>query len=125
MREPRARADLFYDRGCGPCTWFAHASRGLGGSRIRIAPLDGELADRELREMTEEVRYGAFQIAAEGQIYTGEAALPVWIGLVAGRTAEQVVDRVGVLRSAIARVYRSFWEYRRTRGCSAADASPA
>ncbi len=116
--------DLFYDAGCGPCTLWARASAGIAREGVRILALDSREADRALGSMPDTVRFSYFHLARGGRTLTGTDALPLLVGLVAGRTAERVVRRVGFVRRGLDRTYRAFWEYRRTRGCAAGAVAP-
>jgi predicted DCC family thiol-disulfide oxidoreductase YuxK len=117
MTEPGYFA-LFYDDGCGPCTFWARLSRGFGRGRIRIYSLDSPEAEGTLKSLPETDRYGSFHLSSPEHTWSGIGALPSLVGLVAGATAERVVERVSFLRRALDRTYASFWEYRRTRGCA-------
>jgi hypothetical protein len=112
---------LFYDRGCGPCSWVARTTSAVSRSPIEIASLDGPLANHELGWMDPTRRFGSFHLRQGSRVYSGAEALPSLVGLVAGSTAERAVRHVPPLRHAIERVYLAFWEYRRTRGCAAPE----
>jgi predicted DCC family thiol-disulfide oxidoreductase YuxK len=117
-------AGLYYDGRCGPCTWFARVSAATSRGRIRIDPLDGPSAERDLRALPDARRFGFFHIVRSGRVYTGPEALPVLIELTAGRTAGRVVHGAPFVRAGLEWVYQRFWDYRRTKGC-AARAVPA
>ena len=115
--------EMFYDAGCGPCTFLARVSRGFGHGRIEILPLAGPEADTLLGDLPSSERFGYFHLVAGARRLSGGEAVPALIGLVAGRTAERAVRRVGVFRRGVDRVYQAFWSYRRTRGCAASGVS--
>ncbi len=117
MTEP---VHLYYDAGCGPCTFFALTSRGLGRGRIAIFPLASPGADRELGRLPTDDRFGAFHLVYRDRILTGAAAVVPLVGLALGRPAERVARGAPPLRRGLERTYRWFWRYRRTRGCAAA-----
>jgi predicted DCC family thiol-disulfide oxidoreductase YuxK len=112
-------ARLFYDGGCGPCTFFARASQGLGRGRIEIVPLASTDADRDLGALAPEVREGSFHLLSEDRLVSGENALVPWLSLAVGRTMAQGVAHVPPARWIVVQVYRRLWEHRRTHGCAA------
>lgn len=110
---------LFYDDGCGPCTVFARASRGLARRRVEIRPLADPGSDRYLGSLSTEQRFGSFHLSSRGRLESGTAALPEWVGLFAGACGERAVRGVPPIRSGVERVYRLLWNHRRTHGCAA------
>ncbi len=116
---------MFFDAGCGPCTFFAHVTEGLSRSELGVYPLDGPEADRALLSMPPETRYGYFHIVEPGRTWTGPDAMPAWVGLVGGRRARWVAERSRPVNRLLRLFYDRFWEYRRSRGCAAEGVPPA
>jgi predicted DCC family thiol-disulfide oxidoreductase YuxK len=112
-------AEMFYDAGCGPCTFFARVSQVSGHHRISIYPLAGVEADRVLTGMPEQRRYDSFHLSLNGSVLSATEALPALVGLVAGEAAERTYRAVSPVRRLGERVYWSFWRARRTKGCAA------
>jgi predicted DCC family thiol-disulfide oxidoreductase YuxK len=114
-------AYLFYDRGCGPCTWFARVSASVSRSPLRIESLDSPLADVVLGAMDSARRFDSFHLQDGSHVYSGADAFAPLVGLVGGPVAERTVRGVPPVRHLIQRVYTAFWEYRRARGCAAGE----
>jgi len=115
---------MFFDASCGPCTFFAQLTAGLSRSGLELYPLDGPEADRALHAMPSEARYGSFHIVEAGRTWTGPDAMPAWVGLVGGPRARLMAETAPPVNRLIRRLYHSFWEYRRSRGCSADGSFP-
>lgn len=116
---PTAR--LFYDPGCGPCTFFARINQWASRSQLRAIPYDGEEAGSALGDLDDETRFAyAHLVDADGR-RSGAAIMVPLVGAVLGPTAERVTARVPPLGGGLRWIYGRFWNYRRTRGC----ASPA
>lgn len=112
---------LFYDAGCGPCSFFAHVSRSAAHRKIAIFPLTGPEGDRWLGEMPEDRRYDSFHLAIGGRLLSAADALPSLVGLVAGRAAERTYRAATPIRRAGDRLYWRFWRARRAGRCAAGD----
>lgn len=111
---------LFYDGGCGPCSLFARASRGLSRGRVKIVPLQSLEADPDLGRLSPEVREGSFHLVAQGSLSSGEEALLPWLRATLGPSAAEGVRHVPPARVLMVRLYRRLWEERRRHGCGAA-----
>jgi hypothetical protein len=109
---------LFYDRDCGVCSFWARITHGMARTPLQIEPLDGPIADTVLAPLAPTDRNRAFHIHDREGTHTGAEALPQWIGLVAGKDAEHVVERVSPVRRSLEWIYTRFWRYRLTRGCA-------
>lgn len=114
------RAHLYFDGGCGPCTLWAHAFRGLSGGSIVIAPIGSREGTRALGDLPEETRFSAFHLVVEGRRSTGEEALPSLLGLTFGRAVGRLMQGRNPLHGAVDRLYLALWEERRRHGCGAA-----
>jgi predicted DCC family thiol-disulfide oxidoreductase YuxK len=110
---------MFFDASCGPCTFWARLTAGLSRSGLRIYALDGPQADRDLRSISSELRFGYFHITESGKIWTGPDAMPAWVGLIGGKRVRAVAERVPPVNRFLRIAYNHVWEYRRTRGCAA------
>lgn len=118
-RASPATARLFYDSGCGPCTFFAQINQWASRSRLRALAYDGTEAAVALGDLDEETRFAyAHLVDARGR-RTGAAIMKPLVGLVLGSTAERVVARVPPADLGLRWIYGRFWNYRRTRGCAA------
>lgn len=127
MVEPSApaRARLFYDPGCGPCSLFARASEWASRAQLRAVPYDGPEATRELGDLADEVRFSyAHWVDARGR-RSGAAIINPLVGLTLGSVGERVVTRVGPVDRGLRWVYDRFWNYRRTRGCTSPERTAA
>ena len=111
-------ARLFYDSGCGPCTFFARINQWASRSRLRAIPYDGEEAVSALGDLDDETRYAYAHLVDPRGRRSGAAIMPPLVGLVLGLTAERVVVRVSPLGRGLRWIYDRFWNYRRTRGCA-------
>jgi predicted DCC family thiol-disulfide oxidoreductase YuxK len=109
---------LYFDAACGPCTLFAQVARALGTGRVRLLPLGGTEAERELAEMGQQERDQAFHLVGAGHVQTGEAAVIPLVGLTFGERAERVARAVPPLRWGLVGTYRRFWRQRQLRGCA-------
>lgn len=116
---------MYFDAGCGPCTFWAHLTRGLRPGRLDAFALDSPEADHTLVGLPPEIRHDYFHILEGGRLWTGPDAMPVWVGLFWGPSARRIAERVGPLDHSLRFVYNLFWEYRRTRGCAADSISHA
>lgn len=110
---------LFYDESCGPCRFVARAAQAASRRRVVATPLDSPLANETLGALNSETRYAYAHLAREDELRTGEALVGPLVGLTLGRSWEKVVRRVPPIDRALRWIYRSLWEYRRTRGCGA------
>jgi predicted DCC family thiol-disulfide oxidoreductase YuxK len=117
MTAPAATS-MFFDAGCGPCTFWARFTAGLARPRLSVHALDSPEADRQLHSLTSDVRYGAFHIVEGERTWTGADAMPVWVGLLAGRRARTVAERSVPVNRVLRIFYLRFWEYRRAHGCA-------
>jgi hypothetical protein len=90
-----------------------------------VFALDAPEADSALHSLTPELRYSYFHIVEAGRTWTGPDAMPVWVGLLGGKPAQTVAERVPPVNRFLRAVYNRFWEYRRTRGCAAEGTAPA
>ena len=113
---PTAR--LFYDTGCGPCTFFAKINQWASRSRLRAIPYDGEEAGSALGDLDDETRFAYAHVVDTGGRRSGPAIMIPLVGLVLGPTVERVVARVSPLGGGLRWIYDRFWNYRRTRGCA-------
>ncbi len=86
--------------------------------------LDGPEADHALRFMLPELRYRYFHIVESGRTWTGPDALPVWVGLLGGKRARTVAEKIPPVNRFLRLTYNRFWEYRQTRGCAAEGTRP-
>jgi len=118
-------ATLFFDAACGPCTFFARITQGLSRARLEIRPLDGPEAERALRELSDETRYGSFHIVEHGRTWTGANAMPAWAGLLGGSPAREIAERAPPVNRVLRSLYLRFWEYRRAKGCAATAGTSA
>jgi hypothetical protein len=114
-------ARLFYDDACGPCRLLARATEQVSRHRVVATPLTSPVANVRLDGVPPEARYGYAHLDAVGGLRTGEAITAPLVGLTLGPTWEGVVRKVPPLDRAMRRAYLWFWEYRRTRGCAAAQ----
>ena len=114
-----APARLFYDPGCGPCTFFARVSEWASHSRVRALPYDGPEAMNELGDLGEEFRYAYAHLVDAGGRRSGAGIMSPLVGLAFGSAAERVVSRVSPLDRSLDWLYTRFWNYRRTHGCGA------
>ncbi len=119
-----APAVLYFDARCGPCTFFARATRGLSRSPLPILPLDGPEADRTLGGMASDLRFGSFHIVEGGRTVSGPGAMPTWIGLIAGRPGLRIAKRTPPVEWLLRSAYLRLWTYRGRHGCSAPPSSP-
>jgi hypothetical protein len=110
---------MFFDAGCGPCTFFAHVTAGLSRSNLEVHPLDGPEADRALQSLTPDTRYRYFHIVEPGRTWTGPDAMPAWVGLIGGKHARLIAEKAPPVSRLLRHLYDGFWEYRQTRGCAA------
>jgi hypothetical protein len=110
---------MFFDAGCGPCTFFARVTVGLSRSRVETHPLDGPDADRALGSMSADLRYGYFHIVEPGMTRTGRDAMPAWVGLIGGPRLQRLAERAPPVNDLLRFAYDRFWGYRRSRGCAA------
>jgi hypothetical protein len=115
---------MYFDAGCGPCTFFARLTAGLSRSGVGVYPLDGPTADRALQSMPPEMRYGYFHIVEPGRTWTGPDAMPAWVGLLGGNQARAVAEKVPPVNRLLRLFYNRFWEYRRSQGCAAPGTPP-
>lgn len=117
-------ARLFYDPGCGPCSFFARVSVWACRSGLRAIPYDGEEAARELADLAEATRFAyAHLVDAHGR-KSGAAIMAPLVALSLGSTGERVVTRTKPLDRGLCWLYERFWNYRRTRGCAAPSTVP-
>jgi hypothetical protein len=119
--EGASGVSMFFDSGCGPCTFFAQITAAFSRSPVGVHPLDGPDADHALQAMTPQTRFGYFHIVEPGRIWTGPDAMPAWVGLIGGRSARRVVERSAPIDRLLRWIYNDFWEYRRSHGCAAGD----
>jgi predicted DCC family thiol-disulfide oxidoreductase YuxK len=113
--EPR----MFFDAGCGPCTFWARLTAGVSRTKLEIYSLDSVEADAALQSMAPDRRFAFFHIVESGLTWTGPDAMPAWAGLVGGKGARALAERAPPVNQLLRRAYHRFWEYRRTRGCAA------
>lgn len=111
-------ARLYYDPGCGPCTFFAKVCQRAGRSKLAVLPYDGTSAEVELADLTEEVRYAYAHLLSRDHRSSGAEIMAPLVGLTLGSTAERVAH-VPQLDHGLRWIYDRFWNYRRTRGCAA------
>lgn len=111
-------ARLYYDGGCGPCSFFARASLGLGRGRVEIIPLGDRQADPDLGGLSPEVRESSFHLKDRGRLVSGENAILPWVGVTLGPRIERGVARIPPTRYLLVRLYRRLWEARRRSGCA-------
>lgn len=122
---PSPRTRLFYDPGCGPCTFFARVNEWLGRARLEALPYDGKEAASVLGDLEDEARFAYAHLVDAGGRRSGAAIMTPLVGLSLGPTAERVVVRVAPLEHGLRWIYNRFWDYRRTRGCAAPAAVPS
>ncbi|MGP8074137.1 MAG: hypothetical protein ACLP74_03820 [Thermoplasmata archaeon] len=116
-------ARLYYDRGCGSCSFFARAAEGTSHQRLVAVPLDAPDAERDLGDLADGVRYGSAHLVTGAGRETGSDIVTPLARLVLGERVARVYGRVPFLDRSFRRVYIRFWNYRRTRGCAAATFS--
>jgi len=109
---------VFFDAGCGPCTFWARVTRALARSPVSVHPLDGREAERRLRDLAPDQRFGYAHVVEEGRVWTGADLMPAWVGILAGPTARRITERAPPIRWALRATYQRFWTYRRRKGCS-------
>ena len=114
-------ARLYYDDSCGPCRFLARAAETVSRQRVVATPLEDRAADRDLRQLSAEARFGYAHLAGRGELRTGEELVVPLVGLALGPTWERVVRRVGPVDRALRWGYVRLWQYRRTKGCVAAS----
>jgi hypothetical protein len=112
-------ARLYYDAGCGPCSFFARAAVGTSRGRLLSVPLADRAADSDLGVLSEETRYDSAHFVDYRGLRSGSEILGPLIGVAAGEAAERVVLAVPPIRHSLAWLYDQFWEYRRVKGCVA------
>jgi len=110
---------LFYDSGCGPCTFFARAFQGVSRTRFAVRPLDGTEANEVLGGLPAAERYGAFHFLVGNRRFTGADAMPPLVTTAFGPAVGRVSAQGTPMGRLIQRTYLWFWTYRRTRGCAA------
>lgn len=117
MTATAGGASLFFDSGCGPCTFWARATRGVARSRLTIHSLEGAEADRALRQLAPEQRFGYAHLVEGGRTRTGAELMPVWVGLIAGSSARTLAERAPPIRWALRAAYERLWRHRQRSGC--------
>ncbi|MCI4319996.1 MAG: hypothetical protein L3K23_07700 [Thermoplasmata archaeon] len=117
-----AAVAMFFDTGCGPCTFWARFTARVSRSALGVFPLSGPEADRQLSSLSTDDRYGAFHIVERGRTWTGPEAMPAWVGLVAGADARAFAEGCPPVNRALRAWYLRFWEYRQRHGCAAPGA---
>jgi len=121
-----ARARLYYDAGCGPCTFFARAASWASLQRLEPRPLDSPKADVDLARLTESTRFGYAHLADDTGRQSGADIMAPLIGLTLGGSGARVVRAAPPVDRSLRWLYDRFWMYRRTKGCAAeAGASPS
>ncbi len=70
---------LFYDAGCGVCSWLAlRALRAAPAHTVRALPIDSVEAERHMSALSYEARWASWHILGEdGRLHSGGAAAPV------------------------------------------------
>ncbi len=114
--EERA-ARLYYDRGCGSCTFFARAAVGASHRHLVAVPLDAPGADHDLAGLSAEDRFASAHLVAEGVRRTGPEILVPLLSFAVGDRASRVLARAPPLDRSVRWLYRRFWNHHRTRGC--------
>ncbi|HTP54309.1 MAG TPA: hypothetical protein VML94_05035 [Thermoplasmata archaeon] len=119
--DPERRARLYYDRSCGPCTFFAEAAEGMSRGRIDPVPLDGPGAGTDLGDLPTAERFGAAHVVVAGESRrTGPEIVRPLVGLAFGPTVAGVFERFPALDRPLRWLYRQFWEHRQRHGCATA-----
>lgn len=119
MQEtPVPRAQLFYDPGCGPCSFFARVSQWASHSRLVSLPYDGVEAARQLADLDEANRFAYAHLVDTRGRTTGADIMAPLVALALGGPGERVA-MVPPVNRGLRWIYDRFWEYRRTRGCAA------
>jgi hypothetical protein len=116
-------ARLYYDRGCGSCSFFARAAVGTSHQRLVAIPLDAPDAQRDLGDLADTERYRSAHLVTAASRETGSDIVTPLAELVLGARMARLYDRIPFLDRSLRRVYLRFWNYRRTRGCAAATFS--
>ena len=98
-RSPAAR--LFYDPGCGPCTFFARINEWASRSRLRAIPYDGEEARSALHDLDDETRFAYAHLVDDDGRRSGSAIMTPLVGLVVSPSAERVVAGAAPLRNGL------------------------
>jgi predicted DCC family thiol-disulfide oxidoreductase YuxK len=70
---------LFYDAGCGVCSWIvSRVLRSAPAGAVRAVPIGSEEADAYLGHLSDERRWASWHILGEdGRLRSGGAAAPV------------------------------------------------
>jgi predicted DCC family thiol-disulfide oxidoreductase YuxK len=70
---------LFYDPGCGVCSWLAlRAIRAASSHTVRALPIDSPWAEPYLGGLSDEARWASWHVVGEdGRLRSGGAAAPV------------------------------------------------
>ena len=113
-------AELYYDDHCGPCTLWARAIRSLSRGRITLQPLTSPRADVALADLPDGERFGYAHLSFSERRWQGEELLGPLLGVLLGPRWEVFASSRFPSGRLLRRVYRAFWEYRRTSGCAAA-----
>ena len=75
----QGRVTLFYDAGCGVCSWLAlRAVRGARARAVSAVPIDSPEAELPLGALSHEARWSSWHLLEEdGRLHSGGAAAPV------------------------------------------------
>jgi predicted DCC family thiol-disulfide oxidoreductase YuxK len=69
---------LFYDAGCGVCSWLALRALHAAPHVVRVLPIDSDEAEPHMSALGDEARWASWHVLGEdGQLRSGGAAAPV------------------------------------------------
>jgi hypothetical protein len=121
--EVRGQERLYYDAGCGPCTFFARAVTWASRRKVVAIPLDSALADRDLDPLPTSTRYGYAHLADHGGLRSGADIMGPLLGVTFGGAAARVAIPAGPVDRSLRWTYNLFWRARRRSACTAAPAA--
>jgi hypothetical protein len=111
---------LYYDSSCGSCRLLARAAEGVSHHRVDAVPLDAPVADRELRDLSSQDRFGSAHLVSSTTRHSGSDLASPLVSATLGPAVGRVVAGTPPLERSLRWLYNRFWNYRRTRGCAAA-----
>jgi hypothetical protein len=112
-------ARLYYDAGCGPCTFFARAATWASHRQLVSIPLDAPTADLDLSRLSESVRFGYAHLADDTGLRSGADIMNPLVRLTVGGVGARVIRAVSPVDRSLRWAYQRFWNYRRMKGCAA------
>ncbi|MFI5418266.1 MAG: hypothetical protein ACHQ2Y_05145 [Candidatus Lutacidiplasmatales archaeon] len=115
---PPARAMLYYDDGCGPCTFFARTVTWASHRRLDSIPLASPKADIELAGMSESARFDYAHLREESGLLSGADIMAPLVGLTFGKTGARMVRAAPPVDRSLRWLYHRFWAHRMSRGCA-------